>query len=403
MATTAAQGAAFSPASDPERVHEAARAKRRLQFQALAHVGLIGIALAIGAFVLSRAKGEVTTQQVVQVEGVALVLGLAIGALLAWLLPYLVQSKNAAPYVFVSPFFILFFTFGLGPILFSAFLSLMLWEPSSGLMGMEWGGIKNLIPANYYYAATDPWFLKSLRNTAIIAVVSGLPQHFVGMPLAYFFHVAYKRFRNAITGAYFVPFITSSVAISLIFNTMFSKDFGVVNAALDSLARLPGIGAIFPSQHIDWLGKAPYTKPAVSFVVFWRYLGWNTVLYLSALQAISKDLFEAAEMDGATRWQTFTRVVVPLLRPMMLFAITLTIIGNLQLFEEPFIIFGGSSGGVENSAMTTAMFMFKYAFEYSGEFGTACAISWMLFVIIALLTWLNQWIFSRSGGAEGVA
>lgn len=403
MATTAAHGAAFSPASDPERAYDLARARRRLQLQAISHLILVLAALGIGAYQLATGKPELTTQRILYVEGVWLAVGLVGGAILAWLLPYLVQSKITAPYVFVSPFFILFFIFGLGPILFSAVLSFLTWEPSAGLAAMESAGMKGMVPANYYYSFTDPWFSKSLWNTGVIAVVSGLPQHFVGMPLAYFFHVAYKRMRNTITGAYFLPFITSSVAISLIFTTMFSKDFGVVNAGLDSLARLPVIGGLFPSQHIDWLGKAPYTKPAVSFVVFWRYLGWNTVLYLSALQAISKDLFEAAEMDGASRWQTFTKVVVPLLRPMMLFAITLTIIGNLQLFEEPFIIFGNASGGVENSAMTTAMFMYKFAFEYGGEFGTACAIAWMLFIIIAVLTWLNNFIFARAGGSEGVA
>jgi multiple sugar transport system permease protein len=402
MATTAAHGAAFSPASDPERANDLARAKRRLQLQAVSHLVMVIVALGIGAYSLTTGKGELTSQRVLYVEGVALVLGLGFGAILAWLLPFLVQSKNTAPYVFVSPFFILFFIFGLGPILFSAILSFLTWEPSSGLAGMEFAGLKGMWPANYFYSFTDPWFGKSLWNTGVIAVVSGLPQHFVGMPLAYFFHVAYKRMRNTVSGAYFLPFITSSVAISLIFNTLLSKDFGVVNAGLEALHRLPAIGVIFPDHHIDWLGKAQNTKVAVSFVVFWRYLGWNTVLYLSALQAISKDLFEAAEMDGASRWQTFTKVVVPLLRPMMLFAITLTIIGNLQLFEEPFIIFGNASGGVENSAMTTAMFMYKFAFEYGGEFGTACAISWMLFIIIAGLTWLNNFIFARAG-SEGVA
>lgn len=142
-------------------------------------------------------------------------------------------------------------------------------------------------------------------------------------------------------------------------------------------------------------------KPAISFVVWWRYIGWNTVLYLSALQAISKELFEAAEMDGASRWQTFSRVVLPLLRPMMLFAITLTIIGNFQLFEEPFII-ANPTGGIENSGMTSAMFMYRYMTEYS-DYGTACAISWMLFVVIALLTWLNQMFLAPRRGSEGVA
>jgi cellobiose transport system permease protein len=402
MATTAAQGAAFSPPSDPERAFELGRAKRRVQLKLLAHVGMIAAALLVGAYQLWSGPAELATGRVLFVEGVWLAVGVVVGALFAWILPYLVQHKTSAPYVFISPFFVLFFVFGLFPILFSLILSFCNWVPTSGFAEIQFGGWKNGLPANYYYAATDPWMAKSLWNTAVIAVLSGLPQHFVGMPLAYFFHVAYRRLRNFITGAYFLPFITSSVAISLIFNTLLSKDMGVVNAGLDALHRLTGIG---PAEHVDWLGKAKYTKIAVSFVVFWRYLGWNTVLYLSALQAISKDLFEAAEMDGASRWQTFTRVVVPLLRPMMLFAITLTIIGNLQLFEEPFIIFGNSTGGAESGAMTTAMFMYKNAFEYGDEyaFGMGCAIAWMLFVIIALLTWLNQFIFSKQQGSEGVA
>ncbi len=329
--------------------------------------------------------------------GIAAVVGV-VGTAAIDLLRALTQTKRTAPYVFISPFFIIFSIFGLFPILFSAYLSFQQWDPATGLGGMKFVGFDN-----YSFTFSDKWFWLSIKNTFWVAVASGVPQHLVGMPLAYFFHVAYKKFRNTITGAYFLPFITSSVAISLIFTTLFSKDFGVVNATLDSLSRLPGIGSWFPDpqHHIDWLGKSPYTKPAVSFVVWWRYLGWNTVLYLSALQAISADLFEAAEMDGASRWQTFRHVVVPLLKPMMLFAITLTIIGNLQLFEEPYIILG-PNGGVEQSGMTTAMYMYKTGFDFN-DFGTACAISWLLFILIAALTYANQKIFARAGGTEGAA
>ena len=134
-------------------------------------------------------------------------------------------------------------------------------------------------------------------------------------------------------------------------------------------------------------------------MVWWRYVGWNTVLYLSALQAIPRDLFEAAEMDGATRWQTFRHVVLPLLAPMMFFAVTLTIIGNLQMFDVPYIILG-PNGGAEQSGMTTAMYLYKTAFDYN-DFGTACALAWALFLLIAALTWVNQGIFARRGGMEG--
>src|SRR5204863_4915208 len=99
----------------------------------------------------------------------------------------------------------------------------------------------------------------------------------VALPLAWFIHRRLKRARNLVIGAYFIPYVTSSVAIALIFATLYSTDHGVINAALHAL----GLHA-----DIDWLGDAAYTKPAVAFVVFWRYLGWNVVLYLSALQVI---------------------------------------------------------------------------------------------------------------------
>ncbi len=403
MAQTATQAAQAAPSPPPETggtAADAAARHRGVRRQLLVAAVLTVVVLA-GLIVnnLGKLHPEAGGQPLVLTLGKWL--GIAVGAgilgtLALDLLRALTQFKRTAPYVFISPFFIIFAVFGLFPILFSAYLSFQRWDPATGL-----GGMKSVGFENYTFTLGDAWFWLSIKNTFWVAVASGLPQHLVGMPLAYFFHVAYKRFRNTITGAYFLPFITSSVAISLIFTTLFSKDFGVVNATLDSLARMPGIGHFFPQQHIDWLGKSPYTKPAVSFVVWWRYLGWNTVLYLSALQAISADLFEAADMDGASRWQTFRHVVIPLLRPMMLFAVTLTIIGNLQLFEEPYIILG-PAGGVERSGLTTAMYMYQTGFDYN-DFGTACAISWLLFILIAILTFANQKLFARHGGTEGAA
>lgn len=287
--------------------------------------------------------------------------------------------RQLAPYLFISPFFILFAVFGLFPLLFSIWLSLHQWEAAAGLASMRWVGL-----ANYLYAVTDPWFQKSLLNTLWFAVVAGVPQHLVALPLAYFIHTTFKRSRNAVVGAYFVPYITSSVAIALIFSTLLSRDFGIVNALLGT--------------QIDWLGDADYARPAIAFVVFWRYLGWNMVLYLSALQTIDPLLYEAARLDGASRWQQFRHITLPLVRPMMYFAVTLTIIGNLQLFEEPFILVDAESG-VATSVMTTAMFMYRMAFS-DGDFGTASAVSWLLFLVIAALSWGNGRLFGQHGGGH---
>jgi multiple sugar transport system permease protein len=304
------------------------------------------------------------------------------------------RARALAPYAFIAPFFVLFFVFGLFPLCFSIYLSLHQWEPAAGLAAMQWVGLDN-----YHFALTDPWFHKSLFNTLWLAVASGLPQHLVAVPLAFFIHIKLRRSRNLVVAAYFVPYITSSVAIALIFSTLYSKDFGAINAALEALGRLPGVGALLEGFRPDWLGDADWTKPSVAFVIFWRYIGWNVVLYLSALQVIDPSLYEAATLDGAGTWQQFRHIALPLLRPMMFFAITLTLIGNLQLFEEPFILTGTESG-VSQSAMTTAMFMYRVAFS-DGDFGTASAISWLLFLIIAGLTWGNTKLFNRGGNGHG--
>jgi len=303
------------------------------------------------------------------------------------------RFRDIAPYVFIAPFFVLFFTFGLFPLLFSLYLSLHQWDPAAGLGAMRWVGLEN-----YAFALSDPWFRTSLSNTLWLALVSGIPQHLVALPLAYLIHRHLKRSRNVVVGVYFLPYITSSVAIALIFSTLLSRDYGVVNVALAELTRVPLLGTLMPAAPVDWLGDASYTRPAVALVVFWRYLGWNLVLYLSALQAIDRDLHDAATLDGAGSWQQFRYITLPLLRPMIYFAVTLTIIGNLQLFDEPFILVDPESG-VSLSVMTTAIFMYRLAFS-DGDFGTASAVSWLLFLIIALLTWANSRLFNRSEGPD---
>ncbi len=296
---------------------------------------------------------------------------------------FLRLSPRWAPYVFISPFLVLFAVFGVFPLLFSLYLAFQSWEPTSGLNAMEYVGL-----ANFAFALEDEWFWKSLKNTSWLAIATGVPQHLVAIPLAVFIHNAFKRLRDGVIGAYFLPYITSTVAIAIMFSSLFSKDFGLVNAGLYSL---------FGIENIDWLGKAENIKPAIAFIVFWRYLGFNVVLYLAALQTIPKDLYEAATMDGAGRWQQFWFITLPSLRPMIFFGVTLSVIGGLQLFEEPFILTGGK-GGIDQSAMTSAVYLYRMAFDFN-DFGGASAMSWLLFVVVALMTWLTNRAFRPRGPA----
>jgi multiple sugar transport system permease protein len=250
---------------------------------------------------------------------------------------------------------------------------------------------------NFIFAATDEWFWKSLKNTVWLALAAGIPQHVVAIPLAFFIHTSFKRTRNSVIGAYFLPYITSTVAIAMMFSTLFSTDYGLINISLQALGSIPGLGWFFPLERIDWLNRAENVKPAIALVVFWRYVGFNTVLYLAALQTIPKDIYEAATMDGAGRWQQFWFITLPSLKPMIFFGVTLSVVGGLQLFEEPFILTGGR-GGTDQAGMTTAMYMYRTAFEFN-DFGGASALSWLLFVFVALLTWLTNRAFKPRGPA----
>ena len=293
-------------------------------------------------------------------------------------------SPRLTPYLLLSPFVILFLVFGMFPLAFSLYLAFQSWEPTAGLGAMHFVALDN-----FAFALQDEWFWKSLKNTAWLALASGVPQHLVALPLVVFIHTRFKRLRNAVVGAYFLPYITSTVAIAIMFSSLFSKDFGLVNL---------GLGAVFGNPPIDWLGAPENIKPAIALIVFWRYVGFNVVLYLAALQTIPKDLYEAATMDGAGRLQQFFFITLPSLKPMIFFGVTLSVIGGLQIFEEPFILTGGR-GGSDQAGMTTAIYLYRMAFDFN-DFGAASAMSWLLFLVVVVLTWLTNLAFKpRTAGA----
>ena len=235
-----------------------------------------------------------------------------------------------APYVFISPFLVLFAVFSVFPLCFSLYLAFQSWEPTGGLKAMEFVGL-----ANFKFALHDSWFWLALKNTLWLAIASGVPQHLVALPLAAFIHTSFKRLRDGVIAVYFLPYITSTVAIAIMFNALFSKDYGMINAALAQL---------FGMSHTDWLHDVGHIKPAIAFIVFWRYVGFNTVLYLAAMQTIPGELYEAATLDHANRWKQFFHITLPSIKPMIFFGVTLSVIGGLQLFEEPFILTGGKIG-----------------------------------------------------------
>jgi multiple sugar transport system permease protein len=307
-------------------------------------------------------------------------------------------QRRYAPYIFVSPFFLLFAVFGLFPTLFSIYLSFQQWNPIQGLGAMEFVGWEN-----YVWLFGDPWFWKSLWNTLWLAIVSGLPQHLVAIPLAFALVMGASRLRHPLTAAYFLPFITSTVAVAIVFQTIYGTQFGVLNQAIGRVTEWAPTAWLFEGIReqlpVDWLGRARYIKPSIAILVIWKYFGFNVVLYSAGLATIPREYYQAAAVDGANVLQRFWYVTLPLLRPMIFFAVTLTIIGNLQLFDEPFVltnISGNRTGGPNEAGLTVAMYLYRTGFEWV-DMGTAAAMSWLLFLVIGTATFVHFRFFGRSG------
>lgn len=302
--------------------------------------------------------------------------------------------NKLTPYGFLSPYILIYGTFGIFPVFFMIYLSFHLWNPVEGLGSMEFVGFDN-----YVLGLTDPTLWQTMWNTLVMAVLSGVPQHLFALPLAYFLVMMGSKARHWFTTAYFLPYITSTVAVSMIFYVMYSKDSGIINAGLTYLANAGWSGWLFGGLKevlpLGWVQENGLIRYSVSFVVWWKYVGFNTVIYTAGLATINNDLYEAAKIDGANSWQRFRHVSLPLLRPFIFFGVTLTIIGNMNLFDEPYVLTVGGQFA-QTAGKTISNYLYQIAWEWL-DMGSAAAISWILFVVIGIFTAIYFWFFGRQG------
>lgn len=292
-------------------------------------------------------------------------------------------QRRAAPYLFISPFYILFAVFGIFPIAYSLFLSFHRWD---AIGPMEWVGLQN-----YSFLITDDWFWQSIGNTVSLGLMGAVPQHIIALILAFILNSGLVSHRNFFRTAYFLPYITSTVAVTLIFGIIFGTRYGLLNYVLsfiqDTSLFQSVLSALRIEYPIEWLARAPLVKPTMAILMVWRWTGWNMILYLAGLQAIPDELYEAARVDGASLVQIFSKITLPLLRPMITFAVTMSIIGSMQAFDEPFILLG-SSGGPAQSGMTTVLYLYRTSFEWM-DLGTGAAMSYLLFLFIIIFSLFN--------------
>ena len=244
---------------------------------------------------------------------------------------------------------------------------------------------------NYQFAVEDPWLWKSLKNTFLMAVASGLPQHLVALPISYALVQCHRWVRAYSMSALFFPYIVSGVFVALVFFNMFSPRTGIINQTISELAQVPVLGGLFMGLHesmpIDWLNDVDLAKWSISFVVFWKFTGFNIVIYTTGLMTVPQELYEAAKIDGANLWHRFRHISLPHLKPFIIFGATLSVIGGMQLFEEPYILTEGK-GGPSQSGLTIAHYLMRVGWEWL-EMGQASAIAWILFLIIGVFSLIN--------------
>jgi cellobiose transport system permease protein len=295
-------------------------------------------------------------------------------------------DAKVSPYLYIAPFFVLFGIFGIFPLVYTAWVSLTdrnLLAPEANFIGLD----------NYAELMHDEYFWHAVVNTMGIWVLSTIPQLVLALVIA---HVLNRslRVRTFFRMSVLLPQVTSLVAVALIFTQLFGYRYGLVNYVLNQV----GI------ENVNWEAGRLSSWIALSTMVTWRWVGYNALLYLAAMQSIPDELYEASAVDGARSWRQFIHVTIPMLRPTIIFTVIISTIGGLQLFTEPFLfqpVQSGSTGGSARQYQTVAMYLYEKAFGGTQfDFGYAAAIAWCLFLFIAVVSFVNYLLVRRIRSAE---
>lgn len=232
--------------------------------------------------------------------------------------------------------------------------------------------------SNYLRLLDDPVFISSLKNTILYFVIQVPVMLVLALIVASILNNSKLKFRGIFRTAIFIPCVTSLVAYSLLFRSMFAED-GFINNVL--------MGLHIIDDPIPWLMDTFWAKVVIILAITWRWTGYNMIFFLSSLQNIDEDIYQAAEIDGAGAWDKFWKITVPLLKPVILLTAIMSTSGTLQLFDEVVNI---TNGGPNNSTMTISHYIYNLSFKYSPDFGYATAVSFVVFVLIAVLSLLQM-------------
>jgi multiple sugar transport system permease protein len=239
-------------------------------------------------------------------------------------------------------------------------------------------------PRNYVTLLSSPLFWVALRNTFYFVLVGGPLSLLAALGAALLVNARLARFKGFFRTIYFAPFVTTLVAVAIVWRYLYHPTYGLLNYALGGL----GIGPV------DWLGTPRWAMPAIIVMAVWKSFGYNMLILIAGLQAIPDELYEAAVLDGAGAWRQFRHVTLPMLAPTMVFVGLVTMIGYFQVFAEPYVM---TAGGPLRSTTTMVLLMYEEGFRW-WRMGYAAAIAFVLFVVI-LAGMLIQRALRREEGA----
>jgi cellobiose transport system permease protein len=240
---------------------------------------------------------------------------------------------------------------------------------------------------NYVDLIHAPYFWNAVQNTFGIFVVATVPQLAMALFLANLLNRG-LRARTFLRMTVLVPNVTSVAAVAIVFGTLFQRDFGVINWVLHFFGVSP----------VDWHAYKWSQWTAIATMVDWRWTGYNTLILLAGMQAIPKDLYESATIDGAGQWRQFWSVTMPMLRPTFLFVTVTSIVGGLQLFTEPVIFNNGYNvlGGTRREAQTLTMYMWENSLDNTNRAGYGAAVAVALFLMILIMALGNYLLVRRT-------
>jgi ABC-type sugar transport system permease subunit len=275
--------------------------------------------------------------------------------------------RGITPYVFISPFLVGFLIFQLIPIAFSIFLSLADWN---GMSAIKFVGLDNFITL-----VSDAKFWNSFKVTLIITLTCTIIGTVGSLTLAVFLEKIPDWMSSILRVVFFLPSVTSVVVITYIWKQLYSNDYGYFNTLLTSLH--------LPPQ--DWLLNPTTAITALIIMLIWAGLGWDALIMTAGLRSIPPELYDASKVDGASEWNEFWYITLPLLRPTLLFVLVTSLIFLWGLFAQPQLL---TNGGPVRSTQTVALYLYDTGFRYH-KFGMASAMAIVLSLVMFISSYLN--------------